>query len=52
MSAPTLNRVVRNFKAVATRNKSIELKDLRGQAEIAGTSQDTPSRTYNAENLS
>jgi peroxiredoxin Q/BCP len=31
MSAPTFNRVVRNFKAVATRNKSIELKDLRGQ---------------------
>ncbi len=31
MSAPQLNRVVANFKAVATRNKTIQLKDLRGQ---------------------
>lgn len=31
MSAPVLNRVVANFKADATRNKTIELKALRGQ---------------------
>jgi len=31
MNAPTLNRVVKNFKAAATRNKTIELKELRGQ---------------------
>lgn len=31
MTVPSLNRVVANFKAVATRNKTIELKDLRGQ---------------------
>ena len=31
MSAPTMNRVVKNFKAAATRNKTIELKELRGQ---------------------
>jgi peroxiredoxin Q/BCP len=31
MSAPLLNRVVANFKAEATRNKTIQLKDLRGQ---------------------
>ena len=31
MSAPLINRVVTNFKAAATRNKTIELKDLRGQ---------------------
>ena len=31
MSAPVLNRVVGNFKASATRNKTIELKELRGQ---------------------
>ncbi len=31
MSAPQLNRVVANFKAEATRNKTIQLKDLRGQ---------------------
>ncbi|MCJ7592611.1 MAG: peroxiredoxin [Woeseiaceae bacterium] len=31
MSAPLLNRVVANFKADATRNKTIELKALRGQ---------------------
>ena len=31
MSAPQLNRVVKNFKAAATRNKTIELKALRGQ---------------------
>jgi len=31
MSAPQLDRVVKNFKAVATRNKTIELKGLRGQ---------------------
>jgi peroxiredoxin Q/BCP len=31
MSAPLLNRVVGNFKAAATRNKTIELKVLRGQ---------------------
>jgi peroxiredoxin Q/BCP len=31
MSAPLLNRVVGNFKAAATRNKTIELKALRGQ---------------------
>jgi peroxiredoxin Q/BCP len=31
MSAPLINRVVGNFKASATRNKTIELKELRGQ---------------------
>jgi peroxiredoxin Q/BCP len=31
MSAPLLNRVVGNFKAAATRDKTIELKALRGQ---------------------
>ena len=31
MSAPRLNRVVGNFKAVATRGKTIQLKELRGQ---------------------
>ncbi len=31
MNGPPLNRVVANFKATATRNKTIELKDLRGQ---------------------
>ncbi len=31
MSAPKLNRVVPDFKAGATRNKTIRLKDLRGQ---------------------
>jgi peroxiredoxin Q/BCP len=31
MSAPLLNRVIANFKAEATRNKTIQLKDLRGQ---------------------
>lgn len=31
MSAPIMNRVVKNFKAAATRNKTIELKELRGQ---------------------
>lgn len=31
MSAPRLNRVVGNFKAEATRGKSIRLKELRGQ---------------------
>lgn len=31
MSAPLMNRVVANFKADATRNKTIQLKDLRGQ---------------------
>jgi peroxiredoxin Q/BCP len=31
VNAPLLNRVVTNFKAAATRNKTIELKDLRGQ---------------------
>ena len=31
MNAPTMNRVVKNFKAAATRNKTIELKELRGQ---------------------
>lgn len=31
MSTPVLNRVVANFKADATRNKTIELKALRGQ---------------------
>lgn len=31
MSAPKLNRVVANFTAEATRNKTIRLKDLRGQ---------------------
>jgi len=31
VSAPVLNRVVANFKADATRNKTIELKALRGQ---------------------
>jgi len=31
VNGPPLNRVVANFKAAATRNKTIELKDLRGQ---------------------
>jgi len=31
MSAPRPNRVVGNFKAVATRGKTIQLKELRGQ---------------------
>jgi peroxiredoxin Q/BCP len=31
MSAPPLDRVVKNFKAAATRDKTIELKALRGQ---------------------
>lgn len=31
MSAPIKNRVVKNFKAIATRDKTIELKALRGQ---------------------
>lgn len=31
MSAPIKNRVVANFKAEATRNKTIQLKELRGQ---------------------
>ena len=31
MSAPIINRVVRNFTASATRDKAIRLKDLRGQ---------------------
>ena len=31
MTAPLLNRVVKNFKAAATRDKTIELKALRGQ---------------------
>ncbi len=31
MSGPTLNRVVKDFVAEATGNKSIRLKDLRGQ---------------------
>lgn len=31
MSAPQLNRVVRDFTASGTRNKTIRLKDLRGQ---------------------
>jgi len=31
MSAPRINRVVANFKADATRSKTIRLKDLRGQ---------------------
>ncbi len=31
MTAPLLNRVVKNFKASATRNRSIDLKQLRGQ---------------------
>ena len=31
MSAPRLNRVVGNFKSVATRGKTIQLKELRGQ---------------------
>ena len=31
MSAPQINRVVKNFKAAATRNKTVELKALRGQ---------------------
>ena len=31
MSAPLINRVVRDFKATATRNKTIQLKELRGQ---------------------
>ncbi len=31
MSAPKLNRVVARFKAVATRNNTIDLKELRGK---------------------
>ena len=31
MSAPVMNRVVADFKADATRNKTIRLKELRGQ---------------------
>lgn len=31
MSAPRINRVVANFTATATRDKTIRLKDLRGQ---------------------
>jgi peroxiredoxin Q/BCP len=31
MSAPRPNRLVGNFKAVATRGKTIQLKELRGQ---------------------
>ena len=31
MSAPKLNRVVKDFSADATRDKTIRLKDLRGQ---------------------
>ncbi|MCH7830681.1 MAG: peroxiredoxin [Proteobacteria bacterium] len=31
MSAPRINRVVANFKVDATRNKTIQLKELRGQ---------------------
>jgi len=31
MSAPLINRVVGDFKATATRNKTIQLKELRGQ---------------------
>lgn len=31
MNAPSLNRVVKNFKAAATRDKTIDLKALRGQ---------------------
>ncbi len=31
MSAPQLNRVVKNFKATATRDKTVELNALRGQ---------------------
>ncbi|MGB5577961.1 MAG: peroxiredoxin [Woeseiaceae bacterium] len=34
MSAPKLNRVVANFTAEATRNKTIRLKDLRGQKVV------------------
>ncbi len=31
MSAPVINRVVGDFKSVATRDKTIRLKELRGQ---------------------
>ena len=31
MSAPVINRVVGDFKATATRDKTIQLKELRGQ---------------------
>jgi len=31
MSAPVKNRIVANFKATATRNKTVQLKELRGQ---------------------
>jgi peroxiredoxin Q/BCP len=34
MSAPALNRVVANFSATATGNKTIQLKDLRGKKVI------------------
>ena len=31
MSAPVINRVVKDFRATATRGKTIQLKELRGQ---------------------
>ena len=31
MSAPRMNRVVANFKAIATRDQNVELKSLRGK---------------------
>ena len=34
MSAPKLNRVVRDFSADATRNRKIRLKELRGQTVV------------------
>jgi len=34
MSAPVINRVVGDFKATATRDKTIQLKELRGQNEV------------------
>ena len=34
MTAPKLNRVVADFTAEATRNKTIRLKDLRGQKVV------------------
>ena len=34
MSAPVINRVVGDFKATATRDKTIQLKELRGQSVV------------------
>ena len=34
MAAPTLNRVVKDFKADATGNQTIQLKSLRGKKVV------------------